>query len=352
MGIWYCTREDLKSALDFKETARNDGQVDRAIERASRTVEGFLLRRFYPELATRYFDWPNRQGARSWRLWMGFNELISVTSLVSGGETLSASDYFLRNSDDLPEPPYESVELLLSANATFGGGSTHQKDIALTGLYGYRDDLVPAGSTAEALDDSETAVDVTNSALVGVGSLIKVDSERMTVTGKSLLDTDVDIHATDSLAASNSDVSILCSTSTGIPQVGEVILIDAERMLVVDLAGSTLVVKRAWDGSILAAHAAGASIYAPRVLTVTRGALGSTASAHDTAKAISRTEYPGPVVSLCVAEAIVQVLNEAGGYARTVGSGENAREAAGRSLKDARDLARRSHGRRARTAAV
>jgi hypothetical protein len=111
-------------------------------------------------------------------------------------------------------------------------------------------------------------------------------------------------------------------------------------------------VKRAWDGSVLATHAAAASIFAPRTLTVTRGALGSTAAAHDTAKAISKTDYPGPVVSLCVAEAVCTVLNESAGYVRVAGSGENSREAAGRALKDARDLAKQSHGRRARVAAV
>ncbi len=352
MGIWYCSREDVKSALDFKETARNDGQVDRAIERASRTVEGLLHRRFYPELATRYFDWPNQQSARAWRLWLENNELISVSSLVSGGTTLSASDYFLRASDNASEPPYDSLELLLSANATFGGGSTHQKDIALTGLYGYKDDSVPAGALAEALDSSETGVDVTNSALIGVGHLIKVETERMVVTGKSQLDTAVDIHASDSLTASAADVSILCSTATGIPQVGEVILIDSERMLVVDLAATTLTVKRAWDGSVLATHAAAASIFAPRTLTVTRGALGTTAASHADTTAISRADYPGPVVSLCVAESVVQVLNESAGYARTAGSGENAREAAGRALTEARKLAMRSHGRMVRMASV
>jgi hypothetical protein len=352
MGVWYTTREDVKSALDFKETARNDAQVDRAIEAASRSVEGLLHRRFYPEIATRYFDWPNQQYARSWRLWLGSNELISVTSVVSGGSTLSGSGYFLRASDDLPEPPYDSLELLLSSNTTFGGGSTHQKDIAITGLYGYRDDSVPAGALAEALDSSETGVDVTDSSLIGVGHLIKVESERMTVTGKTMLDTGVNIDAGDSLTASAADVSITMSTSTSAPVAGEVILIGSERMLVVDVAGLVLTVKRAWDGSVLATHAANSDIYAPRTLTVVRGALGTTAAAHNTALAITRADYPGPVVSLCVAESVVQLLNESSGYARTAGSGDNAREAAGRALAEARKMAMRSHGRLVRMAAV
>jgi len=39
MGIWYATREQVKAALDAAETARNDAQVDRAIESGARSIE-------------------------------------------------------------------------------------------------------------------------------------------------------------------------------------------------------------------------------------------------------------------------------------------------------------------------
>lgn len=54
--VCYCTREDVKNALDIKETARNDDQIDRAIEGATDTIEDDLNRKFYPEVDTRYFD--------------------------------------------------------------------------------------------------------------------------------------------------------------------------------------------------------------------------------------------------------------------------------------------------------
>lgn len=54
----YATREEVKSALDIKQTARNNDQVDRAIDSASRAVEGLLHRVFYPTFDTRYVDWP------------------------------------------------------------------------------------------------------------------------------------------------------------------------------------------------------------------------------------------------------------------------------------------------------
>jgi hypothetical protein len=352
LGIWYCSREDVKAALDAKATARSDAQVDRAVESASRAVEGCLHRRFYPEIATRYFDWPSPQPSRSWRLWLDDNEIISATALISGGTTIAPADYFLRRSDNRDEPPYTHVEIDLSGAAAFSSGSTTQRAIALTGLYGYSNDTIPAGALAEALDDSETGVDVTDSAAIGVGHLILVGSERMQVTGKTMADTGVNIDAADSLAASAADVSITMSTTTGAPVVGETILIGSERMLVVDVAGSVLTVRRAWDGTVLAAHSANADIYAPRTLTVARGVLGTTAAAHSSTDAISRQVFPGPVRDYVIAVAIDQLLQETSGYAREVGSGDNLREASGRGLRVAEQRAVALYGRKARVRAV
>ncbi|TDC63881.1 hypothetical protein E1258_09555 [Micromonospora sp. KC207] len=346
MSVWYTTREQVKAALDSVETARNNGQVDRAIAAATGTIEGRLHRRFYPWTGTRYFDWPNGQYARPWRLWLDQHELISVTSLSSGGVTIGASDYFLRPYSG---PPYNRVEIDLDSSAVFGGGSTHQRDVTITGVWGYRDDESRAGTLAEALDASETAVDVTDSASIGVGSILRVDAERMIVTGKTMLDTGQNTGG--ALTASVADVSVTVATGSAYT-VGETILIDGERMLIVDIAGNVLIVKRAWDGSVLASHSSGADIYAPRTLTVTRGALGTTAAAHDSATAVARHDPPPGIVRLATALALDDLLQQSSGYAREVGSGESQREASGRALRAVWDDAYTAYGRKARTRAV
>jgi hypothetical protein len=346
MGVWYCTREDVKSALDFKETARNDGQVDRAIEAGSRAVEGLLHRKFYPQVATRYFDWPNQQYARPWRLWLDADELISVTSLVVGGTTIAASDYFLEPANS--GPPFTHVEIKLGSSAAFSSGSTHQRAIAIAGVFGESADEEPAGALAEALDGSETGVDVTDSASIGVGSIIKVDSERMLVTEKSMLDTGQNLGTPLIASAANTTVAVSNGAAF---TIGEVLLLDSERMLVVDIAGNNLTVKRAWDGAVLATHAA-SDIYAPRTLTVTRGALGTTAASHLTATSSTRHVVPGLVRELATAEAINFLLQRSAGYARVVGAGENQRESSGRGLRDVRADACARYGRRARSRAV
>lgn len=347
MGVSYCSREDVKGAVESAETARNDRQVDRAIESASRSIEGLLRRRFYPQVATRFFDWPNRSSSRPWRLWLEQHELVSVTTLTAGGTVIAASDFFLepRNSG----PPFTHIEIDLSTAAAFASGGTHQRAIEIAGVFGYSADDEPAGSLAEALDVSETAVDVTDSALIGVGHIVKVDDERMIVTGKSMLDTAQNTGG--ALTASMSDVTVAVTTGSAY-HVGETILVDSERMLIVDIAGNNLTVKRAWDGSVLAAHNSGADIYAPRTLTVTRGALGTTAATHTDATAITRHAVPGLVQDLCVAEALNALQQETSAYAREVGSGENAREASGRGLRDIRAAAVAQYGRRVRKRAV
>jgi hypothetical protein len=344
---WYATRDEVMRALDFKDSARMSGQVDRAIESASRSIEGLLRRKFYPQVATRYKDWPNRQYARPWRLWLDQDELISVTTLTSGGTAVAASDFFLEPANS--GPPYTHIEIDLDSSAAFSAGDTHQRSVQIVGVFGYSAEDEPAGALAEALDASETAVDVTNSALIGVGHIIKVESERMLVTGKSMLDTTQNTGG--ALTASTSDVTVAVTTGTAYA-VDEIILVNSERMLIVDIAGNNLTVKRAWDGTVLAAHGSGSDIYAPRTLTVTRGALGTTAATHADTTAITRHAVPGLVRELCVAEAINSIQQETSGYARTVGEGENSREASGRGLREIRNDALAAYGRRARKRAV
>ena len=151
---WYATREDVQRALDSKLTARNNAQIDRALESASRDVDALCHRRFYPETDTRSWDWPGQQYALPWRLWLDDNELISVTALTSGGTTIAASDYFLEPNRG--GPPYNRLEIDLDSTAGFGGGNTHQRAITVTGLFGYANDETSVGTLTAAVSSTTT----------------------------------------------------------------------------------------------------------------------------------------------------------------------------------------------------
>lgn len=354
MGVWYTTREEVKSALESAETARNNVQVDRAIEASSRALEGpgLLNRRFYPELATRSFDWPDVSGSLSWQLWLGQHELISATSITSGGVALAAGTYLLEPVNT--GPPYDRIEIDLSQGSAFSSGSTFQRAIAVLGLWGHRNDTEPAGALAAAISSTTaTTITVTDGSMptgVGVGHLITIDSERLIVTGKSMADSGQTLGGSG-LTASTAGVSVAVTTGSAYA-VDEVILIDSERMRIVDIAGNTLTVKRAWDGTVLAAHSVGATIYAARTLTVTRGVLGTTAATHTNSTAITRHAAPGPVRTLCLAESMNTLLQEGAGYARVIGSGESARTAGIGALKSLRQQVIDTYGRGLRTRAV
>lgn len=354
MQPWYATREDVMRALDSKATARNAGQIDRALESASRDIEALCHRRFYPELGTRFFDWPNSQRAASWRLWLDDSELISVVALSSGGTVIASTDYLLEPNRS--GPPYNRLEIDLASAAAFGGGDTHQRDISITGLWGYRDEETAAGALAAAVSSaSATTLSVNGAAAaaLGVGSVLRIDSERMLVTGRAMADTGQNLGGSGLTAQANA-VAVVVTDGAAFA-VDEVLLVESERMLIVDIAGTTLTVKRAWDGSVLAAHSAGVDIYASRTLAVARGALGTTAATHSLGATVQRWDPPGPVRGLTIAEAVTQLANEVAGYARTRKSGEGGtseRSMDVTALAGKRQRVYDSHGRKGRVRSV
>lgn len=351
----YTTREIVKRALDQGEVAKNNRNIDRCIESASRTVEGICHRTFYPQTATKYFDWPNAQRAIPWRLWLDNNDLISVTTLSSGGTAIAAANFNLEPNRD--GPPYNRLEIDISTSSTFGGGSTYQQDISITGVWGYSNDELTLGTTSEALDATETGVDVNaaTSAEVGVGSIIRIDSERMLVTNRTMLDTTINVGGSG-LTNSKSDTSLTVSDGTQFA-VEEILLIDSERVLVTDIAGNVLTIIRGFDGSTPAAHTTSADIYAPRTLTVTRGALGTTAATHSSGATVMMWKVPPGVQMYATAHAIHTLMQEQTGWFRTMSAssifgGTAKRAATIEPLMDEREMLYREYGRKARTRAI
>lgn len=311
----YATREDVQCALDVQPSARSTRQIDRALQSASRDVEGLCHRVFYPWQGERRFDWPDSQYRPSWRVWLDDAELISLTSVSSGGNAIPLDDLLLEPNRS--GPPYNRIEINIGSSAAWGGGDTHQQDITITGLWGYRDTETTLGTSTTALASTTATtltVDGDTSASVGVGSLLRIDDERLIVTGRTMTSTGQTLAA--DLAVQKNGTTVTVADAFGFA-VDETILIDGERMLIVDIAGDTLVVERAVDGSTLATHTTGATLYAARALTVTRGALGTTAATHSSDSSVHRWDPPGLVRDLTIANTLNRILQEQAGYART-----------------------------------
>lgn len=325
---WYTTREIVKLALDVKATAQADWQIDEAIEAASRLIEQRTHRVFYPWTGTRYLDWPDIQNGTSYVLWLEENEAISVSALASGANTLAPSVYNLEPNSQ--GPPFDRIELKLSEGGSFGQSSTHQRDVAVTGVFGYANDESPAGTLSVAVSStSATTVSVDQPQKIGIGQLLRIDSERLVVTDRAWADSGQTLGQDIGSLNSNTTIAV---QSGAVFSKGEIIAINAEYMRVIDIVGNTVIVTRAWDGTVLATHSSTAPIYRSTSLTVERGACGTTAATHLIAAPVYKHQAPGPVRALCRAQALDTVLQEQGGYARSVGSGDNARNASGAAL--------------------
>lgn len=351
-GPWYATREMVKGASDVKETARLNAAIDRNLERNAREAEQLLgWLHFYPVLATRYFDWPNRQMGSTRNLWLDDNPLISLTAATSGGSALTiGTDLFLESSNR--GTPYTLVRLNAASSASFvGGASDSQRALSLTGLWGFSTRTQAGATLSSAVADVvTTSFDVSDSSKIGVGDLVQVDIERCVVTNK--LEIDTGVNTTGALASEKSARALTVPDGT-VFFADEIVTVDTESMRVERVLGNTLVVTRAWDGSALAAHNTNSDIYAPRRLVVSRGFGGTTAATHNSASPVLRWVPPLSLTEWVLAETQNAVAQEDNAWARVIGVAEAEREAFARGLVDLRKRVAHTLGRtRSRKAVI
>lgn len=346
--VAYCSTEDIAGALDVAPGSAAARRIPRAIYGASTSIEGLLNRRFYPMAGVRYFDWPlNYQYARPWVLWLDADEAWSVDQIVTGSQTLLPGTHFILRPENAG-PPYSRVEILTASGSMWApGNGSWQQAIAVHGTFGGCGDTGPAGALASAIaTPTATTITVSDAWTIGTLDTILIDTEWMTVTGKSWAAAGGTLAADIALHKGATQIT----PSGGTYHDGETILIGAEKMRITDQAGGTLIVDRAVDGTILAAHTTGATIYAPRTLTVTRGALGSTAATHANSATIARLQVPALVRDLAVAYAVVDLQQDSSGWTTT--KGEGGRVTSARDLDDLQDRCYTRYARQSRIRAV
>lgn len=317
---WYCSVDVLKRAVGIAGADR-DTVLAFYVEAASADIETLLGRRFIPETAEKLFRWPPARGGGS-VLGLDDLDLLAVTSLKAKAQdssptTIAAADYFLEPAN--LGPPYRRIEIDLSSSAAFEAGDTPQRSISVTGRWGYSEDTKAAGALAEADDGSEVALDVTDASLIDVGDTILIGSEAMFVSAKAALTTGTTLN--DTLTADQNDVTVTLTSGAAVKQ-GEVILLDSEKMLVESISSNDLTVKRAYDGSVLAAHSTGITVYAYRTLTVIRAVNGTTAATHSSAAAITKYAPPADIVELCLAMAVGHLKQGESGWTGQISGGE------------------------------
>jgi len=317
---WYATREDVKRAENIYGTDR-DAVIDRMLEAATAYIEERTQRFFLPRTETRKYTWPQRDGI-GWQLRLD-QGLISVSSLKDndGADAIAAADYFLEPNNY--GPPYNRIEIDLGSNEAYQAGATPQQTIHVAGDWGWKSETDSAGTAAEAIDATETAVDVSDASLINVGDVILINAERMFVSDKAALDTTAALNG--DLTATKSQVSVTV-TNGALVKKNEIVQLDSEQMLVKSISGNVLTVERAYNGTVLAAHTGAVAVNAFRTLTVTRGVNGSTAATHASGDAITRYRVPRDIEMLCRALAISWYQQEQAAWGRQLGTGEGQQE--------------------------
>jgi len=371
----YCSREDVKRALDLELTGPDDARVDRAITSVSETIEGHMHRFYYPLDATQYLDWPNWQYAYPWTFWFdqpGGHDLWVMTQMQSpSGTTIPLWQIFLEPVNRKPGWPFTRMELDRSTTAAWGAGPTPQHSIWVTGTWGWYNPQ-PAGTITAGIGTTDATIAVSDGSQAGAGDLLILEAgtgslpspslagtasalapltgERVLVTGKSASATGLTQSGSGCSTVSAAD-NQLSTTGSGSLNSGEVLLLDAEQMLVMGVVSGVATVKRAWNGTVLAAHS-GATVNAYRTLSVLRGQLGTAAASHAQNAAVSKHYPPALIRDLAIAESLNRVLQETAGYARTVGGADAAMPAPGAGLADLWDEAETVFGRKGRVRAI
>jgi hypothetical protein len=371
----YCNRTDVKRALDLEVTAVDDARIDRAIQSVAETIDGHMHRYFYPVDATCYLDWPNFQMAYPWRYWFdqpGYHDLQVMTSLQSpGGTVIPLSSVFLEPVNRKQGWPFTRMELDRSTTAVWGAGTTPQHSIWAAGTWGWYNPQ-PAGTLASSIGSPDTSITISDGSQAGPGDLLVINpgtaaapfpsfagsagvlgaltGERVIVTGKSTAATGLTQSGSGCTTESAAD-NALSTTGSGTLNLGEVLLLDQEQMLITDITGGIATVKRAWNGTVLDSHSS-APVSAYRTLSVLRGQLGTAAASASSSTAISKHFAPGLIRDLNIAEALNRVMQETSAYARTVGAGEAAHPAPGIGLADLWDEAETVYARKGRIRAI
>lgn len=167
--------------LETAETA-DDALLLQFIVEASAEFQEACERVLMPYTATHKFGPNNLRGVEL----VLRRDLLAVTTITNAsGGTVSGSVYNLRPDDVYPK----NIVELTSASGSYWDFTYNEDRVQITGIWGYAPNYARAWKStttlAEALDSSETAVDVTSATNISAGDHILVESEQMYVTSVS-----------------------------------------------------------------------------------------------------------------------------------------------------------------------
>lgn len=263
----YCTVAELIE--DIEKPGAKEELVLRYIRSASRFIEG-KFGKFLPEIATR-----SLRGEGQDTLYLG-EPLLRITTISHDGTALTAGvDFTLEPQTRWwSHGPYSRL-VADPDSSKLGTWLDMAGAVALAGWFGLYDETRKLSAISGQLVGDETII-VADGSKLSPGMLLLVESELEEVTGLGAATTTTTTN-NGAIDASEEEITL---ANGALVNVGEVIKINFERMLVLDVQTHEVAVTRGYGGTKKVAHLTGQTVYAQRTYTVARAANGSTAAAH------------------------------------------------------------------------
>ena len=213
----YVTLDSVKAHYRLPDTTVDDDKLLDYIDWSSRLIENWKGRRYDPRVQTRVFDCPQANGsgfgvydfalatAKTNRILRLDDDLLEVVKLLNG-DSVEITDYVTEPANEYPK----NRIALRSSEVFVPSDDGPEQAISLSGIWGYHDRWAEAWSVLGAL--------------------------------------------TGSLSASADEITV-----SGV-EIGQLLRLDTEYVLVLDISSTTATVERGYNGTTAAVHASGTDI--------------------------------------------------------------------------------------------
>ena len=195
----YVSLAKLQSYLSLASNNNSDNELLLSfITKASRSIDTFTQRKFYPRLETRFYDYVESRRVKL------DEDLLSLSALKyqNGACTMPSSVMWLGLGDDWNVRPYNRIVLNKYSGSLLNFIGTPQRAIEVTGIWGYHENYDSAWidtgtSLAAAYTASAGSISLAGAGSVGTGAsdatghaprispgdLLKIGDQFFAVTG-------------------------------------------------------------------------------------------------------------------------------------------------------------------------
>lgn len=223
----YITLDEIKYDLDITDTL-SDTQLAIIIENASRAIDGYCGRSFYPERKTNYFDTPCGRD-----LDMGLYDCLEVVTITNGSEgALATTEY---RTYPYNQTPFYQINLRASSSFFWATDTNSEPDAAIQvdAVWGYRSNYsreawANVTTLSTGISDTDTTIVTALEYSFVAGDIIKLGTEFMLVTDSDTAGVDVTRGYNGTTAAAHL-AAVVCYRFEFEPVIAQATMLQAAR---------------------------------------------------------------------------------------------------------------------------